>query len=288
MTILFLLLIVLGLSAQQAARKTYNIKVAGGALTFSAGSVVFAALFFLVSGGTSWDFSSDIWIYSLLFALSYGLAIVSSVIAVQYGPLALTALFIQCSLMIPTVYGLLVLDEPFGIPLLIGVILLLISLFFVNLSKEKNASTETKKISFKWATWVFLSFLGNGVCSTVQRVQQINHNGHYKNEFMLLALVVVAVILFCLALFIERKTLWLHLKRGFVWYGLCGSANGIVNLLVLALSLSVPASVMFPIVSAGGILLTTLLSVTVYKENLSRNQLMGLGLGIAAIVALNL
>ena len=105
---------------------------------------------------------------------------------------------------------------------------------------------------------------------------------------MLLALAVVAVILFGLALFIERETLWLHLKRGFVWYGLCGSANGLVNLLVLALSLSVPASVMFPIVSAGGILLTTLLSVTMYKEKLSRNQLIGLGLGIAAIVALNL
>jgi multidrug transporter EmrE-like cation transporter len=67
-----------------------------------------------------------------------------------------------------------------------------------------------------------------------------------------------------------------------------GLANGGVNFLVLLLSLKMDASVMFPIISAGGILCATTLSVTVYKEKLSIVQKIGVALGVLAIVVLNI
>ena len=49
-----------------------------------------------------------------------------------------------------------------------------------------------------------------------------------------------------------------------------------------------PASVMFPVISAGGVVLAALVSVLLYKEKLQSQQWIGMCLGTRAIVALNL
>jgi len=77
-------------------------------------------------------------------------------------------------------------------------------------------------------------------------------------------------------------------KRGFWHFTLCGVANGVVNYLVLVLSNRLPASVMFPIISAGGVVLASLIAIFFYKEKLQWQQWLGMLLGILAIVALNL
>ena len=46
--------------------------------------------------------------------------------------------------------------------------------------------------------------------------------------------------------------------------------------------------IMFPIISAGGIVMASILSLTIYKEKLSTLQKLGLMLGVLAIVVLNL
>lgn len=56
----------------------------------------------------------------------------------------------------------------------------------------------------------------------------------------------------------------------------------------MILSNTVPASVMFPFIAAGGIIATALVSMFVYKEKLSTQQKIGFVLGILAIVALNM
>ena len=61
-----------------------------------------------------------------------------------------------------------------------------------------------------------------------------------------------------------------------------------VNLLVMAISLSVAASVMFPIMSVGSITLTALVSVFAFKERLSPYQKLGVLSGLMSIAFLNL
>ena len=57
---------------------------------------------------------------------------------------------------------------------------------------------------------------------------------------------------------------------------------------MMVLAGTLPASVMYPIVSAGGTIATSLAALLIYREEMSRQQLIGLGLGVLAIVALNL
>ena len=110
----------------------------------------------------------------------------------------------------------------------------------------------------------------------------------YKNEFMIAALAITAIVLMLFGIFYEKDMLIFNLKKGFIWYVICGLANGVVNFFVLVLSLRLPASVMFPVISAGGIIATALVSMFVYKEKLSSFQKIGFLLGIIAIVVLNL
>lgn len=284
MNAFLLIAIIFGITLQQVARKAYNIRVTGGVYSFSAASALVAALLFIVVSGGSFQFSSTALIYAIAFAIAYSVAMVFTLLAITEGPLALTSLIISYSLIIPTFYGLLFLNEPIGIWLLIGIFLLLFSLFLINWEKKG----EKKEITLKWGLFALLAFVGNGACSTIQKVQQIDCGGRYKNEFMMIALTISAVVMFLLALPVEKKRLANNLKQGFLWYLLCGLGNGAVNLFVLVLSLKMPASVMFPLISAGGIVTTVFISLFVYKEKLSIQQKFGVALGTLAIVALNL
>ena len=62
----------------------------------------------------------------------------------------------------------------------------------------------------------------------------------------------------------------------------------IINLFVMILSGKVAASVMFPLISGGGIILTYLISKFFYKETLSRRQFVGFILGLLSVIFLSL
>ena len=295
MNAFLLTFVVLGLSTQHLTKKIYNQKNSGGAYTFSAISVLAALLFFLVASGGRLSFTWAIVPHALGFALTYSFSILFSFLAIKEGPLSLTTLISSYSLLIPSIYGLIAWGERFSYLLLVGIVLLMISIFLVRLDPTKNRkkkeSSETavkKPLTAKWALYVCLSFVGGGGCSTFQKDQQLKFNGAYKNEFMIVALCVTFVSILLFAWMLEKKSIFLYIKRGALPALVCGVANAAVNLFVMILSLRMAASVMFPIVSAGTIITTSVLSMTVYKEKLSTCQKIGLLLGVMAIVVLNI
>lgn len=283
MQIVFLVLIIVSLSVQSVAKKAYNQKIGDkGALLFTAVSVLAAAGFFICAGQKPFVFSKE-WIsYALWFAFFYGLSAVASFFAIQCGPLSLTSLAISYSLIIPTAYGLIFLNDPAGIWLYLGIVLLMISLVLIN-AKEGDT-----RISFKWAIWAFLAFFANGACTTVQKVQQLVFDGAAKNEFMIVAMLSVSVVLFGLSFAVERKDWVPCLKMGAGHMIFSGVVNGAMNLFVMILAGLMAASVMYPLISAGSILLTALISRVFYREKLTTRQNIGLLLGVGAVVFLNI
>jgi drug/metabolite transporter (DMT)-like permease len=290
---LYIFVIVVAISAQHISKKAYSVRTGGegGALTFSLGSVSSALLFFVFSSGFSFDFDPSIIPYSIGFGLTYGSAVVFSFYAIKYGPLSLTSLISSYSLIIPTFYGIFFLNEETGIALYVGLLALMISLFLVNFKiskKDGDVLGKTKKTDPRWYLFVALSFIGNGGCSTVQNVHQRSFEGKFKNEFMILALAIVAVIFAVVSLIAERKEMKRAFAKGWYFMLICGGFNGLCNLLVMLCSVLMSASVMFPIISAGGIILTAIVSILFYKEKLTRMQYAGFVLGILAIVLLNI
>lgn len=283
MNALLLFIIILGLTAQNVTKKAYNQKTENqGTYVFTALSTLAAALFFLLSSGGKLTFSTTLLPWSFGFAVSYALATVFSFLAISCGSLALSSLVLSYSLVLPSLFGILFLNEPVSPWLFGGILLLCISLLLINFKPGKV------KITLRWGIYVLIAFVGNGFCSIFQKLQQTRFDGGYKNEFMLLALIMVCTAMILLALTQERKAISPCIKKGAGFGLICGAANGLVNLFVMILTNRMPASVMFPMISAGGILGTAAVSLLFYKESLSRNQVIGVILGIGAIVLLSI
>ena len=275
--------VAIGISSQNVIKKFYSRTLDGrGAFVFSSVAVIAACLFFLFLSGFKLQFDKAIIPYVAAFASTYGLAAIASLFAMCKGALSLTALINSYSLIIPTLWGLIFLDEKVTVIFWCGIVLLMISLFLMN-SKRDNV-----KISISWIVFVTLSFLGNGFCSVAQIEQQKAFNGAYKNEFMIFSLVLAAVILLSVAFFRERGALVPCIKRGGHLMLLCGVANGLVNLLVMLLVAKMNTAVMYPIISSGGIILSWTVSKFVYKENLTKKQNSAMVLGILSVVLMNL
>ena len=286
MNSLFILLVVVGISAQHISKKAYNVKMLGqGTLAFSALSALTAALFFVFQLKVPFSMDTAVIPYAVLFGVGYGSAALFSLLAIACGSLSLTSLITSYSLIIPTIYGMMFLKEKVSSFLIVGLFLLMISLFLINFVKGDKSSG---KITLKWLIYVAIAFFGNGMCSAVQKVQQVDFEGKYKAEFMVLSLFIVVLVLLVAALFTEKQTFTASVKKGILPIALCGIANGAVNLFVMILSNRMSASVMFPLVSAGSIVLTYFISRFWYKEKLTTMQNIGFVLGVASVIFLNL
>ena len=282
LNVIFLIAIILGVSGQNIVKKPYTQKMGGNGVYFFNAIISAAALLFFAVTATKLDFDISFIPYSIGFAVSYAIATVFLVLAIAYGSLSLTSLFFSYSLMIPTLYGLVFLKDDISVVFILGLALLVVSLFLVNKNDKKA------KFSFKWIICVILAFLGNGMCTVVQNMQQVAFDGAYKNEFMIVALAIVALVMSIMSLIKERKAMKVYAKAGWHWALICGLLNGMVNLFVMILSRSMPVSVMFPLISAGGLVVTYLVSRFVYKESLTKLQFVGFILGLAAVVFLNI
>ena len=278
--VFYLIAIILGLSGQSIVKKPYTQKTNGKGVYFFSTLLSVAALLFFVVTSKNFDFNPSFVPYSIGFAVSYAAAAIFMVLAVAYGSLSLTSLFISYSLMIPTFYGL-ILGDNISKGFIPGMVLLVVSLFLTNKSDEKT------KVSLKWVIFVAFAFVGNGMCTVVQKMQQVASNGAYKNEFMIVALAIVTIVMLIMTLFTERKDIKLYARSGWHWALICGFLNGIVNLFVMILSGRMPVSLMFPLISAGGLVVTYIASRFFYKEKLTKVQFVGFVFGLAAVVFLN-
>lgn len=281
MRILYLIFIIVGTSFQGIVKKSYMQKTSGqGTYSFSLLTAVAAMLFFLLSSnGFEWNIG--LLPYALPFAAAYTLATVFNVLALACGALSLTSLLIAFSLLIPTFFGLIFLKDPVGAGFFPGLALLIISLVLINKKNDKMPITP------KWIIFVALAFIGNGMCTVFQKTEQLAFDGKYKNEYMIISLAIVVVFLSIWTFIKERKGFKAYIKSGWFLSLTGGVANGAVNLFVMILSGIMPVSVMFPLISAGGIAVTYAVSKFLYKEDLTKAQFVGLLFGIASIICLN-
>lgn len=282
LNIIYLISIILGVSAQNIFKKPYTDKTGGQGVYLFNTILSFTAMLFFVFTTKDLRFHSSLSLYAIGFAITYILAIVFSVKAISCGSVSLTSLFVSYSLMIPTFYGMIFLKDPLSDAFVVGIVLLVLSLLLINKKDKHNT------ISLKWLFYVFLAFFGNGMCTVVQKMQQVASDGAYKNEFMIIALSIVTIVMLLLALTTERKQLSFCVKSGLYWAMLCGVMNGMVNLFVMILSGRMPVSLMFPMISAGGIIVTYIVSRFAYKEKMSTIQFVGFLIGIASVVFLNI
>lgn len=277
---LILGMVVLTLCGQNLANKFYNQKSSNQNVYIHSGVCCLASmLFFMVISVGKADFDISVLPYSCAFAVAFGGATLFMTLAIKYGQLSLSALFNAYALLIPTAAGVLLWNEKVSIYLILGMLCLILSLFLIYFK------SEGKTITTKWLIFAFLAFLCNGMCSVVQRCQQINFKNQYSSYFMIVALFISSIIMLILGKLTAPKAMSMALKNNWRYGAALGVLNGLTNYGVIKLNeVKFPASIMFPIISAGSIILTFVCSFILFKEKLSKRQLIGASIGVVAIV----
>lgn len=286
MTYLLLFVAIACNASQSIISKEYNRKVKSpNPFVYSAIVALCALLFFLAASLGRLSFTASLLPYAALFGLCYGTATMGLVMATRLGPLSITSLVIQCSLILPTLFGIFYLKEPLRPFGYIGIVLLFLSLFLVS---PTSSLDERRAISGGWFLFLSLGFLGNGGCTIIQKMQQLAFSGDYKNEFMILALSLVVLLLAAVAVIGGGKTIGKDALAALGYAPLKGFANGLLNLLVMVLSAILPVALLFPSLTAGCMIITFVVSLAVYKEKLSPRQVIGYLFGMVSIVLLSL
>ena len=245
----------------------FNInKALSGLIIFSVFSIIFGLSFHAPS---------------LLAGFLYGVFLCISMHtgfkALGMGPMALTSIIASFSLVIPLIFGISVWGEKLSVYGIIGMVMLSAAIVLLNFKKESG-------VSVKWSVYALLTLLANGICSIVQKYHQIYFPAQYRTEFMISALATVLLILTATHAADRNRTKFNFGAEGIV----AGAMNGAANYIVLYLSATEKAAVLFPIVSVANVIAVWIIGKYAFKERLKKNQLLGLVLGALSIVLLKL
>ena len=292
MTVLFYVFAVVAARSESALGK-YNGMCGGSSVKFNLNKSLLAAFFCLLiglfSGGI--EFHSRTLVYALFYGLLLAVSMVAGLKALSLGSMAITSTVVSFSLIIPTLFGVIFLDESLGVIGIFAILLLGVSIVLLNFKKSKNP------ISPECWFYSILTMLANGFCSVIQKLHQTAYPGKFNSEFMFYGMSFVFLFL-VIASIVTRlgekktenppKTDSLVLGMVILLGALAGVCNGVANLLTLTLSATENASVLFPILSAGNAVGSCLVGCTIFKEKLTKLQIFSLALGIASVVMLKI
>lgn len=233
------------------------------------------------------SFNTTVLFYSLGYGVSFGVCTFSVINALKTGPITISTLFVQLSMIAVTVWGFFFWNTTLTPLVAIGLILVICSIALC-LLKGKNKQ-EKQKFSRKWLLFASLSFISNASCGIIQRTQQANFNGEYGNMMMAFAMifaVAVGVVLYAKS---NKKDTRIILKSSWQFPFLSGAFNVVFNLLVMLMANTVLSpSLIYPVISVGALAITTIFSTLIFKERLSKTQWIGLSLGVIAVAVLSI
>ena len=226
-----------------------------------------------ISGGISW-FTVGL---GLLFGVITAFSNYYKMLSLSSGPMHITLLITTSSMIIPTMSGIFF-GEQFSIAKLCIVFVLL---FFIYLSLEKKGDT---KINKRWLIFCTLAFVCQGSIGVLQKIHQSSVHKGETGSFLLIAFICSLIYSSIRAKkgFKELK----FTKKHVIIALICGLCTFGMNFLNLRLSGLLPSQLFFPIVNGSAIVLSSVMSVLLFKEKLSKKQIVGLCGGIVSLIAI--
>lgn len=245
-------------------------------------------MFLLFAIGGRMHFSSGAVLWGVLYGITQILFLIFKLQAMHSGPVSITTLLGNCSLLLSTSLSVLLWQEPIRIGQILGIILLLLSVFLATDPKSEM------QMSRKWKLLCVFFFLFASAVGIVFKAFSYSDVSGSVNEMMFSAAGVMSIGLLLLSGFstINSKEP-LHLIpqsgkhrffRGFLLIFSCGILSCLYNRLNITLSGKLPGAIFFPCFNGGVIVCSALLGRLFLKEQFSKKQLLGLLLGILAIV----
>lgn len=268
--------------------KKYNSRYGDGGFVTVAMIAFFSMLFFAVTDRDGFGFTAELIPYCIVSGTLFAAASFMTAVALGCGSFVLTNLFLSYSLIIPTGYGLIFLNESANPLTYIALAMMAVSIFFTQ-AKDGAPKDDTKrKTTLAWVVSLALSVICAGLFSVMQKLQQVRFKQSFDNEFMMMTLGFSAAMLFTIGIIKEGRHVFGTLRRGGGYALIAGLSNGATNLLNLTVNAMIPLSVAAPSRSGVTIVTSFLISLFVFGEKLSPRRTCGVIIGMAALILLNI
>ena len=239
---------------------------------------------------------------TILFGSLFGFGFIATVsvyyYAMQSGPLSYTTFFFSASMIVPVIIGLFAWNESLKLPQGVGIAMFMAAFYCISvLGGEKGG-----KVNMRWIILCFATWLLNGLIGVVAKQQQITMQGTEYVQMMMMSFVsatvfalVAAVIFFVMDAKKEKKAVGALVKTdmSLMWEGkipLLGAAlgSGMANVIITYLASRLPSGYLYPITLGSVVVLVSLFSILVLKEKPSKPGLIGILIGLVAIVVTNM
>lgn len=274
---------------EQATLKRSNKKnSAGGFLLMgivSFFSMIFFLAYYLFGDGSKSDFTPEVIPYAILAGIFYCTASFLTYIALGCGPFTITLLIISYSIVLISGYGILFFGEDASTITYIAFAIIILSLYLL---RGKDKETGKKRISLKWLLSVIISVVTSALFSIIIREQQVRFNNTVTNECMIISLGLSAVILFAIGVIQSKRSTPRVLKDTALYGAIAGTANGLTNLLDNILNMMMAISISSPTKSIVKVTLSLLYSTFILKEKFLPRQIIGIIIGVAATIMINI
>jgi len=246
-------------------------------------STIGALLFWIIGG-----FRVQISTTSLLLGLIFGAVMIPyyliGIKVLSLGSLALYSMFMMLGgMLVPFFYGVIYLNESISLGKGLGTVLLTLCIIaqgvLPDVSERKQKDKRKQRLFFMLCILIFLI---NGMTCVIAKIHAIHPDGVDEASFTVICCVWTAVISFVMLLIPSKRPTKNAIKGAFtgkkllIMAALGAAAHG-GNFFHLLAAETVPASVQFPMVSGGVIVLSSLLAATVFKECLSRKEWLRIG-----------
>lgn len=238
-----------------------------------------AIIFFCVNG-----FKINITWYSLIMAIIYAtLIMVYTVLSfklLKAGSMALYTLFLMTGgMLLPYVFGLIFLNEPFSGLRAIGLVVIMSGVVLSNL-KSKSSTSATVLIL------CLIVFILNGFVSITSKLHQSSTTFPTvnTNEFVILTGLVKFIVAGFLFLISKKDGGEITEKRPnailliIVLTLASAVVQGISSSLQLMSAIKLPASVLYPFITGGTIIFSSIAGVLLFKDKLSKQLIISIAL----------
>ncbi len=302
---LIALLAVVGLAVNFSITKVYQNKTGTGlriSVLFNIITGAFTAIvFFFINGfmnGFSFPFTPFSLLMAVLMTVFCGTYVMIGFRIMAMGDMAVYTLFLMLGGMtLPYFYGLIFLNEgahpeslifPEGYVnglRVVGLVLMVVAIVLSGLGNQKDKKKKGSSLFFLLCAAVFLL---NGCVSITSKIHQLPENADRAvtaQGFVMLAAIVRVIIFSVVYLIIRLRDRRLpaesrpaspKLSLGVVGIVLASAlVDGTSYLLQLIGAAHLPATVLYPLVTGGSVVLTALAGRLLFKEKLNARSLIG-------------
>ncbi len=227
------------------------------------------------------------WLLAVATGISLILSTLSSLLVMKRASVVLVSLFSMAGLLVPTISGIFLFGQPVAAGQWMGIALLFAATFFLSsASKETNGS-----IDWKTVFWLLVCMFSNGCTMLFQTLYKNNVPDGSISLYSFLQFALPAVILFVTALLwsIRKKQPIPGTDRELFGFTVFAAAAVFgISQISTAASAMIPVAVLFPVSDGGGMIISAITAALVFKEKLTIKSILGIIIGIAAIILIQI